>query len=137
MRLRKVFDILKSNNISIKSTKSFIEYLTISLLEQHVNSFDLFIDEQKLKKIINLTFFKTLDELKIYLKFIDKFREYIRDYAEKAKSLQERKTQLLINASLIEQVRKSYASKIKFISSTNNEIKFFRDIQSILSKLRF
>lgn len=31
--LKKVFDILKANNISIKSTKSFIEYLSVLFLK--------------------------------------------------------------------------------------------------------
>ena len=38
---RKVFDILRTSNISIKSIKSFIDYFSISLLDQHDNSFDV------------------------------------------------------------------------------------------------
>ena len=43
--LRKIFDILKTNNISIKFIKSFIEYSSIFFLEQHVNSFDFVTDD--------------------------------------------------------------------------------------------
>ena len=67
IHLRSVFNILKTNNISIKSFKSFIKYSFVTLFEQHVDSFDLTTDEQKFKTIVNLRFSKTLKQLKIYL----------------------------------------------------------------------
>ena len=95
LHFRKVFDILRSNNISIKSIKSFIDYFSMSLLEQRINSFDFVTNEQKLKAISKLVFSKTLKQLKTYLKLTEWFRDYIEKYAEKFKSLQKQKITLL------------------------------------------
>ena len=54
--LRKIFEILKNNNISMNSKKAYIKYSSVNLLKQHVNFFDLAIDEQKLKTIAQLVF---------------------------------------------------------------------------------
>lgn len=85
--LQKMFDILKFNNISIKLFKSFIDYSSITLFEQHVNSFDLVTDKQKLKTIINLTFSKTLRQFEIYLNLTKWFRKYIELYVKKSRKL--------------------------------------------------
>ena len=52
----------------MKFSKSFIEYLLITLLRQHVNSVELITDEQKFKVIIKF-FFKILSQFEIYLNF--------------------------------------------------------------------
>ena len=137
LHLRNVFDILKSNNISIKSTKSFIDYFSVSLLNQRVNFFDLITDTQKLKTIFTLKFSKILKQLKTYLNFTKWFRAYIQEYAEKSKSLQNRKTSLLKNASLFEQARKFYTFKVKLNSSIFEELKSFQILQSHLSFASF
>ena len=69
--LRSIFDMLKINNISIKSEKTFINYLTIHLLRQKVNFLKLTTIEKKLKTIFRLSYSKTLQSLEIYLKFTE------------------------------------------------------------------
>ena len=135
--LQKIFDILKTNNISTKFTKSFIEYFSVSFLEQHVNSFEFVTNDQKLKTIVKLIFSTTLRQLKTYLKLTDWFREYIEGYAAKFKSLQERKTNLLKKALLFERARKTFTSKTRLISSTFDEIKLFRILQKHFSSFFF
>ena len=135
--LRKIFDILRANNISIKFTKSFIEYSSISFLEQHVNSFELVTNDQKLKAIAKLTFPTTLRQLETYLRLTNWFREYIEGYAAKSKSLQERKTNLLKKVLLFERARKTFTSKTKLILSTFDEMKFFCILQKHLSSFFF
>ena len=137
IHLREMFDILKFNNISIKSSKSFIEYSSVSLLEQHVNSFDFATDEQKLKAIFSLTFSRTLKQLETYLNLTDWFREYIKEYVEKIRFLQKKKTALLRNASLSEKERKFYTSKTKLIALIENELIAFNMIQHHFSKAFF
>lgn len=93
--LRKIFQTLTTNNISINSKKAFLEYSSINFLNQHVTSLDLFTNEEKLQIIFNFTFLKTLDKLKIYFELTDWFRQYIESYAAKFKSLQNETTFLL------------------------------------------
>ena len=135
--LRKIFDILKTNNISIKFIKSFIEYFSVFFLDQHVNSFDFVTDDQKLKAIVKLIFSTILKQLKAYLKLTDWFRDYIENYATKSKSLQERKINLLKKALLFERIRKTFTSKTRLLSSIFNEIKFFRILQKHSSSFFF
>ncbi len=49
--LNTIFRILTSNDISINSKKAFLSYNSMQLLEQKVNSLELFIDEEKLKTV--------------------------------------------------------------------------------------
>ena len=69
--LRSIFDMFKINNISIKLKKIFIDYFTIHLLKQKMNFLKLITIEKKLKTIFRLSYSKTLQSLKIYLKFIE------------------------------------------------------------------
>ena len=67
--LKQIFDMLRANNISIKSKKTFIDYPTVHLLDQKVDSLELVIVEKKLKTISRLFFSTTLQLLKTYLDF--------------------------------------------------------------------
>ena len=65
------FQYSKKNNISIKFIKTFIDYFSISLLNQKINSLNLIIAIEKFKIIVKLRFFINLRQLKSYLNFID------------------------------------------------------------------
>ena len=65
--LRFVFDMLRENNISIKFNKVFLNYSSVQLFDQKIDSFELSINEKKLKTIIKLSFFKILRQFEIYL----------------------------------------------------------------------
>ena len=135
--LIEVFDTLNVNNIFIKLIKTFIEYFIVSLLDQKVDSFDLIIAENKLKIISLLKFPRTLQQLEAYLKLISYLREYVPFYADIFKSLQARKTELLRNESIAENLRKAYSDRIKVQNSTEREITSFRTLQDLLLKLSY
>lgn len=69
LHLREVFDVLKTNNIFIKPGKAFIEYPSIRLLSQKVDSLGLVISEDKLAAIAKLKFPTSLRQLETYLGF--------------------------------------------------------------------
>ena len=131
--LRAIFQILKTNNISVNLKKTFLKYSSVTLLKQHVTFFDLSTDEFKLRIIANLKFFSTLDQLETYLKLTDWFRQYIEKFAAIFKSLQKRKTKLLQHAFKFENVKKNYFSKTKFTKSFV-ELNAFELIQKSLFK---
>lgn len=100
-------------------------------------SFDFFTDEKKLKAITAISFFKLLRQLKTYLNLTKWFREYISFYAEKFRSLQERKTILFKKTFLSEQIRKIYIFQIKLTSSIVDKIEFFAQYNNIFLSFFF
>ena len=131
--LRAIFQIFKTNNISVNFKKTFLKYSSVTLLKQHVIFFDLSINEFKLRIIANLKFFSTLDQLKIYLKLTDWFKQYIKKFAAIFKSLQKKKTKLLQYAFKFENAKKNYFSKTKF-TKFFVELNAFELIQKSLFK---
>ena len=71
VHLRFVFAILKTNNIFIKFTKTFLNYFNVFLLKQKIDFLNLIIIEKKLRAIVKLRFLKIFHQLKTYLKLID------------------------------------------------------------------
>ena len=132
--LRSIFDMLQHNNIFIKFNKVFLNYSFVILLNQKMNSFDLFINVEKLKAIIKIQFFKTFRLLKIYLNLIDYLREYVFYYADVFKVLQIKKIELLKFFSVVDNARKTFASRTKIDNFTALKIEFFRILQSLLSQ---
>jgi len=57
--------------ITIKGVKIFLNYLSIILLGQRINKFDITIFKKRTTAIRNLTFPKILKDLEIYLDFTD------------------------------------------------------------------
>jgi hypothetical protein len=70
--------------------------------------------KNKIAVILNWKFSATLKVLEIYLDFIDWLRDYVAWYAQKAKSLQQRKIMLLKELSQKESARKTFSCKIMF-----------------------
>ena len=68
IHLRKIFNMFRRNNISIKFNKIFLNYLFVQLLNQKIDFFNLLINEKKLKIIAKLSFFRILRQFEIYLK---------------------------------------------------------------------
>ena len=80
--------------ICLFSKKSFLDYLTVQLLDQCINALELITAEDKLITIININFLCTLSTLKKYLDMTDYLHQYIPYYTAIIRSLQKRKTQL-------------------------------------------
>lgn len=93
-----LFDIFLHYNISIKLTKSFLNYPDTGLLGQRVNSLGLNISDEKLRAIRLLAYPDTLGALEYYLGLTGYLQSYIHFYAQLAAPLQELKTSLLRHA---------------------------------------
>ena len=133
-KLRVLFEIFLHYNISIKPTKSFLNYPDVRLLGQRVNSLGLNTSDEKLKVIHLFTYPDTLGALEYYLGLTGYLRSYIHFYAQLAAPLQELKTSLLCHAPVAGQQRRAYASKTKLGSPTPRELSFFQSIQDPLSQ---
>ena len=133
--LKLIFDMLNINNIFIKSKKTFIDYLTVHLLNQKIDFLELIIVEKKLKTISRLFFSITFQLFETYLEFTSWLRNYVSWYAEITKSLQILKTELLHDESIVDNVKKIYSRNIKIKNSTVEKLTFFQILQSLLVKL--
>ena len=69
--LRFIFSTLEKMNIYLLSQKSFLNYSSIQLLNQTIDTLKLTTIKEKFIVIINLFFSKTLAQLKKYLNFIE------------------------------------------------------------------
>lgn len=129
-----LFEIFLHYNISIKPTKSFLNYPDVRLLGQRVNSLGLTTSDKKLKAIRFLAYPNTLGALEYYLGLTGYLRNYIHFYAQLAAPLQELKTLLLSHAPVASQQRRAYASKTKLGPPTPQELASFQSIQDTLSQ---
>lgn len=107
--LYQIFELFQSLNISLKSKKFYLKYLTVTLLKQRVDNLSLITVYKKIKIIINLQFSTTLKNLNTYLRLINWLCFYISYYAQITESLQNRKILLLKTLSVIkENVQKQH-----------------------------
>jgi len=65
--LNKIFKLFKRIKIVIKSSKIFLDYFIIALLDQKINNLEFIIAKNKLTTIRKLQFSRTLKHLEIYL----------------------------------------------------------------------
>jgi hypothetical protein len=135
--LSQLFALFQELNITLKAKKTYLEYLSISLLRQKIDSLDLITAENKLKAIVKLSFLKTLKDLKKYLEMIEWLRDYVVYYAQKAESLQKRKTNLLKEDSVKRKSRKSFNLKTLVKNSSSTEINVYNQLQSDFSRARW
>ena len=129
-----LFEIFLHYNISIKPTKSFLNYPDVRFLGQRVNSFRLTTSDKKLKVICLLAYPDTLGALEYYLDLIGYLQNYIHFYAQLAAPLQELKTSLLRHAPVAGQQCRAYASKTKLEPPMPQELASFQSIQDALSQ---
>ena len=132
--LRKIFSILDKNNISIKLIKIFLNYSSISLLDQKIDSLDLITSEKKLKTIVKFRFSRTFRQLETYFDLIDWLRDYIVHYADIFKSLQNRKTKFLRNEFIAKNAKRVYFSKTRVQHFTTKKLISFDALQIVLTK---
>ncbi len=133
-----IFQRLFDYDIKLNSCKTFLNFSSIALLEQHVDEFDLHAIKNKVVAILNWKFLTTLKALKIYLRFIEWLRNYVAWYAQKVESLQQRKILLLKNASFQKKhARKAYVDRIILKNSTARKQKSFEMIQKTFKNSRF
>ena len=92
--LRRIFELFQQRRISLNLKKSFLNYSSVILLGQRVNSLDLFTSKEKLTVITSLHFPKSLRELETFLELTEWLRSSIPRYAQRVNPLQQRKTNL-------------------------------------------
>lgn len=112
-KLQILFNSFLHYNISIKPTKSYLNYLDIGIPGQRVNSLSLTTSEEKLRAIQFFTYPDTLGALEYYLDLTEYLQNYIHFYAQLAAPLQALKTSLLHHAPIRDQQYKVYALKTK------------------------
>lgn len=133
-KLQILFEIFLNYNISIKPTKSDLNYPDIMLLGQWVKLLGLTTPEKKLRAIQHLTYPNTLRDLEYYIGLTGYPRNYIHFYAQIAIPLQALRTSLLGKALLSSQQRKAYASKTRFCTLTPQELALFLSIKKTLTQ---
>ena len=136
--LNEIFKLFQSKNVVLKTIKTYLEYFSISLLDQKIDSLDLTIVENKLVAIRELQFSRTLKYLKIYLDKIDYLRQYVLYYAQKTQALQLRKIYLLRASSSNKKNTRKRHSQITIVnSSTKAELNSFNQLQDAFSRSIF
>ena len=129
MHFKNVFKLFEKWNIIFKKSKTYLEYFSISLLRQKVNSFELITIVAKLKVITDLSFTKILKQLKIYFEMIDYLRNYIFYYAQKAEALNKRKIELLKKSSVKSTIKKNFKRKILMKNSNEKKLNSYEQLQ--------
>ncbi len=65
--LEKIFVLFQKIIITLKTIKIYLKYFILILLNQKINNLCLSTTKNKLKMIVNMSFSKTLKDLKTYL----------------------------------------------------------------------
>ena len=89
-----IFKSLTEKSICLSLKKSFLDYLTVQLLNQCVDTLELITAEDKLAVIVNIEFSHTLFTLEKYLGMTGYLRQYISYYTIIIKLLQKWKMRL-------------------------------------------
>ncbi len=132
--LHRVFSLFVEKGISVKPSKSYIGYPSVTLLGQRVDSLGLSTAEEKLAAISKLRFPSTLSALETYLGLTGYLRNYIPRYAQVCQPLQERKTSLLKKSPKEKgNSRRAYARRTHLMP-TPTEQKAFDTLQELLSR---
>lgn len=134
VKLRTLFEIFVTYNISVQPTKLFLNYLDVGLLGQRVNFLGLTTAKDQLQAIKLFTYPDTLGALEYYLGLTGYLHSYILFYVQLAKLLQALKTSFLKGAPVARQQRRAYASKTKLGAPTPRELAFFHGLQAALTQ---
>ncbi len=132
--MRAVLGLFVKFNVSVNLKKAFINYSSVKLLGQKINSFELATNKEKLKAITSLKFLYTLNVLKHYLGFTDWLRQFISYYAFITKPLLDRKTELLTKAPRSGQQRQDYSKRTRIKNPIDKEIASFYTTQQALAR---
>ena len=129
VHLQTLFQMFRVKRINLAIDKSFLFYSSITLLNQKINSLDMFISAEKIIAIISLRFSFNLRNLKIFMKLIDWFRSFISRYVQRVQSLQKRKITLTKKVIVSDSTRKRQTNKTQLYDSTHEKRATFRNLQ--------
>ena len=137
LHLKNIFNLFEKWNIIFKTSKTYFDYFSISLLNQKVDSFELITTKKKLKIIADLSFPKTLKNLEKYFEIIDYLKDYILYYAQKSEALNKRKIELLKNEPMKNSTKKNFNKKIFLENSNDDELKSYNQLQIDFSRINW
>lgn len=135
--LHAVFGRFQQLGITLKPTKAFIGFPSVTLLGQQVDGMGLSTDKGRIAAIRELKLPATLQDLEHYLGLVGWLRQYIPCYAQCSAPLQERKTRLLRNSPKKGNARHAYVSKTQVLDPTPSELQSFEALQSHFQKPSF
>ena len=127
--LRTFFQMFKIKRISLIVTKFFLIYSFVTLLNQKVDSLNMFIIVEKIVAIISLRFFFSFRDLEIFMNLIDWLRSSISRYAQRVQSLQKRKITFTKSVIVNDFARKRQVIKIQLYDFTFEKRVVFRNLQ--------
>lgn len=127
-----IFDLYIQYNISIKPIKVFLNYFSVNLLGQHVNSLDLTTAEDKLVAIAAIEYLVTLGDFEHFLDLIGYLCSSVHCYAQIATPLQDLKTVFLKPTPIANRQWKAFASKTKLPTAINAKLAFFQMLKDAL-----
>ena len=128
--LRTIFQLFVMHNITLNPEKTYLGYLSITLLGQKVNGLGLTSASEKVLAISNWRFPHNLKLLESYLGFTNWLRDYIPYYVQKIEPLQKQKTMLLqASPSAKRRARQNYSNRTPLNQPTEAERVAFKTIQ--------
>lgn len=133
--LNLIFKLFRKMNITLKSKKIYLTYSSIVLLRQKIDSLELITSTDKLKAIVKFLFSRSLKNLEYYLDLIEYLRDYISFYAQKLKSLQQRKTLLLKNELATKLSRKNHNRRTLLKNLIDEKIKAYNQLKTDFNRL--
>ena len=136
--LHAIFKLLNDREIILSSRKMFVDYSSVTLLNQKINVFEFIVVVDKIVAIQRLKFSYKLIDLKMYLSLIEWLRNYVLYYAQKVESLQRRKVLLIkISSFNKERNRKFYNQRTTIDSSIIEELDLYNQLQNSFSQTGF
>ena len=123
------FQMFRTKRINLIVIKSFLAYFFVILLNQRIDSLDMFTIVEKIIVIIFLRFSFNLRDFEIFMKFTNWLRSSIFRYAQRVQSLQKRKITFTKNVIVNEFARKKQTIKIQLYDSTHEKRFVFRNLQ--------
>lgn len=126
--LRRVLTDLQDRNLTISGKKTFVGFLSLTLLGQKVDGLGLTTADDKIAAIKSLSFPSTLKDLETYLGMTGWQRHYIEYYAQLVEPLQKRKVEGLKNAPLGGYSRQNFTSNTR-IEPTPELLDAFEAVQ--------
>ena len=91
IHLIKIFDLFRVKRVNLTFIKFYLKYSSIILLNQRIDSLNMFISTKKIVVIIVFCFSNSLKKIDHFLDLIEYLRSSIFKYAQRVNSLQKKK----------------------------------------------
>lgn len=133
-RLRDIYSLLLSRNITLNPKKTFVAFPNVTLLGQHVDGFGITTLEERIKAITNIKMPTNLKQLEHWLGMVGYLRNKIEKHAQLVDPLTHRKTMLLRGSPTKGIKRKVFATQTPF-EPTAEEVQAFNEIKSRIKSM--